>query len=203
MESRGPRTRNGNHDVILGYEVPGLPAIAREVAAVEAALPEATVLVGRDATREALRRMGGGARILHLAAHADFRADNPLLSSIELADGRLTFYDLFDLRLDADLVILSGCHTGRSQVLEGDELMGLARGFQYAGARALIASLWPVADEAAADLMARFYGHLAGRQEAPAALAATMRDGIAEGWLPQEWAPFYLSGRHAGGKRSG
>ena len=90
-----------------------------------------------------------------------------------------------------------------SITIEGDELMGLARGFQYAGARALMASLWPVEDQAAADLMTRFYGHLAGRYDAQAALAATMREGIAEGRLPQEWAPFYLTGRHAGGKSSG
>ena len=200
---RGARAGGGNHDVVLGYQVPGLPAIAREVAAVEAALPDATVLVGPAATREALRRAGGGARILHLAAHAEFRADNPLLSSIELADGRLTFYDLFDLRLDADLVVLSGCETGSSQVLEGDELMGLARGFQYAGARALIASLWPVADAATADFMARFYGHLAADPDARVALAAAMREEIAGGKLPQEWAPFYLIGRHGGSERLG
>jgi CHAT domain-containing protein len=95
-------------------------------------------------------------------------------------------------------VILSGCQTGSSQVLEGDELMGLARGFQYAGARALIASLWPVEDAAAARSMARFYAHLAADRDPRAALAATMREGIAEGGLPQEWAPFYLSGWQAG-----
>ncbi|HET6639747.1 MAG TPA: CHAT domain-containing tetratricopeptide repeat protein [Gemmatimonadota bacterium] len=202
MERRGPRGRGGNRDVVLGYEVPGLPAIAREVAAVAAALPEATVLVGADATREALHH-ARGARVLHLAAHAGFRADNPLLSSIELADGRLSFYDLFDLRLDADLVVLSGCQTGTSQVFEGDELMGLARGFQYAGTRALIASLWPVEDATAAGFMARLYGHLAADFDARTALAASMRDDIAEGRLPQEWAPFYLTGRHAGRERFG
>ena len=196
MGRRGRRPQDGNRDVVLGYEVPGLPGIAREVAAVAEALPEASVLVGGDATREAL--LGArGARVLHLAAHAAFRADNPLLSSIELADGHLTFYDLFDLRLDADLVVLSGCQTGSSHVLAGDELMGLARGFQYAGARALIASLWPVEDAAAAWFMARFYGHLAADGNARSALAATMRDGIAAGRLPQEWAPFYLTGRQA------
>jgi hypothetical protein len=198
IERRGARAHGGSREVVLGYELPGLPEIAREVAAVAAALPDATVLVGALATREALRRAGSEARILHIASHAEFRADNPLLSSIELADGRLTFYDLFDLRLDADLVILSGCQTGSSQVLEGDELMGLARGFQYAGARALIASLWPVEDAAAARSMARFYAHLAADRDPRAALAATMREGIAEGGLPQEWAPFYLSGWQAG-----
>ena len=105
----GVRTRS----LVLGYEVEGLPGIAREVEAVEAALPGATVLFGREATREALRRRGAEASIVHLAAHAEFRGDNPLLSSIHLADGRLTFYDLFDLRLQAEVVVLSGARPAR------------------------------------------------------------------------------------------
>ena len=187
----GGRTRA----LVLGYEVEGLPGIAREVEAVRAALPGATALVGRAATRGALRRLGGEASILHLAAHAVLRDDNPLLSSIELADGRLTFYDLFDLRLGAELVVLSGCQTGRGRVLEGDEVMGLARGFQYAGALSLVASLWPVEDQAAADLMSGFYTRIAAGQGPRGALAGAMRERIAGGRLPHEWAPFYLSGR--------
>jgi tetratricopeptide (TPR) repeat protein len=194
------RRENGDLDfrtgaLVLGYEVEGLEGIAREVEAVEAALPGATVLVGRKATRGALRRLAGEASILHLAAHADFRDDNPLLSSIELADGRLTFYDLFDLRLGAGLVVLSGCQTGGSRVMEGEELMGLARGFQHAGARSLVVSLWPVEDAAAAEIMGRFYAGIAAGRGPRVALGLAMREGIAAGRLPHEWAPFYLSGR--------
>ena len=69
--------------------------------------------------------------------------------------------------------------------------MGLARGFQYAGARSLVASLWPIEDAAAAGFMSRFYAGLDG----PRLLAGAMRDRIAVGRLPQEWAPFFLSGR--------
>jgi tetratricopeptide (TPR) repeat protein len=181
--------------LVLGYEVEGLPGIAREVAAVRARLPGAKVLTGASATRAALRRHGAGATILHLAAHAEFRGDNPLLSSIELADGRLTFYDLFDLRLDADLAVLSGCQTGRHAVLEGDELLGLARGFQYAGVRALVASLWPVEDRVAAGFMDRFYARLGAGEGVREALRGTMRERIGEGRPPHEWAAFTLSGR--------
>jgi hypothetical protein len=198
LDRTEPREGAGNGALILGYEVDGLPGIELEVAAVKARIPHASVLSGPAATRAALRRIGGSASIVHLAAHAEFRGDNPLLSSIELADGRLTFYDLFDLHLDAKLVVLSGCQTGQSRVLEGDELMGLARGFQYAGARALIASLWPIEDAAAAELMGRFYGHLARGDHARAAFARAMRDGIDAGRLPHEWAPFYLSGQSTG-----
>ena len=198
LERSAAKLGGGSGALILGYQVAGLPGIDREVAAVEARLPDASVLIDEAATRDALRRRGGRARILHLAAHAAYRGDNPLLSSIELADGRLTFYDLFDLRLDAALVVLSGCQTGQSVVLEGDELMGLARGFQYAGARALIASLWPIEDASAAELMGRFYCHVAQGEDARMSLARAMRDGIVAGRLPHEWAPFYLSGRSTG-----
>jgi len=189
------RTAREVRPLVLGYEVEGLPAISREVTAVRRQLPHARVLTGSSATRAALRRHGTGAPILHLAAHAEFRGDNPLLSSIELADGQLTFYDLFDLELDADLAVLSGCQTGRHGVLEGDELMGLARGFQYAGVRALVASLWPVEDAATARFMDRFYARLGAREGAREALRGTMREQIGEGRPPHEWAAFTLSGR--------
>ena len=192
----GPRpARPRARPLVLGFEVAGLSGIGREIAAVRSHLGDPLVLTGEGATRAALRRHGAGAPVLHLAAHAEFRGDDPLLSSIELADGRLTFYDLFDLELDADLAVLSGCQTGRPGVLEGDELMGLARGFQYAGVRALVASLWPVEDTAAARFMDRFYARLGGGEPPREAVRGTMRELIGEGRPPHEWAAFYLSGR--------
>ncbi|MFN2420242.1 MAG: CHAT domain-containing protein [Gemmatimonadota bacterium] len=187
--------RSGSGALVLGYEVPGLPGIGREVDAVRRWLPDADVRTGRAATRAALRRAGGGARLVHLAAHAEYRAESPLLSSIELADGRLTFYDLFDLRLAAELVVLSGCRTGRQRWLEGDELLGLARGFQVSGAGDLVASLWPVADEATARFMDRLYARLASGTAIREAMQGAMVELIEAGRLPHEWAAFLLSGR--------
>lgn len=194
---RGRAPGGGTGALVLGYEPPGLPGIGREVDAVRAHLPEAVVRTAGGATRTSLRREGARARIVHLAAHAEYRADSPLLSAIELADGRLTFYDLFDLELDADLVVLSGCRTARQRLMEGDEMIGLARGFQVAGAADLVASLWPVGDEATARFMDRFYGRLAGGEGPRAALRGAMRALIDEGRPPYEWAPFHLSGRSA------
>lgn len=187
--------RGGAGALVLGYEVPGLLAIGREVEAVRGWIPDADVRVGRAATRAALRRAGGSARLVHLAAHAEYRAESPLLSSIELADGRLTFYDLFDLRLAADLVVLSGCRTGRQRWLEGDELLGLARGFQVAGAGDLVASLWPVDDEATARFMDLLYARLAGGEGVRLAMQGAMVELIGVGRPPHEWAAFFLSGR--------
>jgi tetratricopeptide (TPR) repeat protein len=190
----------GGGALVLGYEIPGLPAIGLEVESVRRWFPEADVRVGPRATRAALRRHGAAAGIVHLAAHADYRSDSPLLSSIELADGRLTFYDLFDLRLSADLVVLSGCRTGRQRWLEGDELLGLARGFQVAGARDLVASLWPVDDRATARFMDRFYERLAEGVGARAALRGAMLELIEAGRPPHEWAAFHLSGSGGRGR---
>jgi CHAT domain-containing protein len=181
--------------LVLGCERPGLPAIGRELEAVRKRLAGARVLDAGDADRTALKRFGPEAGIIHIASHAEFRSDNPLLSSIELADERLTFYDLFDLDLAADLAVLSGCQTGRQEVLAGDELFGLTRGFQYAGAAALVTSLWPVDDEVTADFMDRFYKHLESASGPRMALTMAMRELARSGWLPQEWAPFCLSGR--------
>lgn len=181
--------------LIMGRSSPELPEIEAEVAAVREGIGEATILVGDEATRTALRRHSGGVAVVHLAAHATFRGDNPLLSAIELADGRLTFYDLFDLDMDADLVVLSGCQTGRQAVLAGDELMGLARGFLYAGSASLVSSLWPIDDAATARFMSRFYDRM-GRGAGPrTALGEVMREAIQAGHPPHEWAPFYLMGR--------
>ncbi len=189
-----PRVRR-SAPLVLGIERPDLPAIEAEVASVRSRLPGALVFVGQAARRATLRRYGNGARVVHIASHAVFRGDNPLLSAIELADGRLTFYDLFDLHLDSDLVVLSGCQTGEHQVQEGDEILGLSRGFLYAGAAALVASLWPVDDAATARFMERFYGRLEEGRGPRAALTRAMRELIEEGCEPLEWAPFYLSGR--------
>jgi len=195
------RTRRATgRAVVLGHDPGGLPAIAREIEAVRRRLPDARVRIGERARRAELRTPGPGIAtpILHLAAHATFRPDDPLLSSIEMADGRITFYDVFDLRLDADLVVLSGCQTGRSGILEGNELMGLARGFLYAGARSLVASHWPVDDEATARFMDRFYDHLSRGRHARRALGGAMRELLEEGRLPHEWAAFHLVGEAVG-----
>lgn len=194
LAALGTRSSRRNRPLIIGLERPELPAVRAEVAAVGRQLPGARVLLGSAARRSALRRFGRGASVVHIASHAIFRGDNPILSGIELADGRLTFYDLFDLRLGADLVVLSGCETGAYDVLEGDEVLGLARGFLYAGTASLVASLWPVDDVAVARFMESFYSFLerSGPREA---LRQSMCELIDRGFSIHEWGAFFLSGK--------
>jgi CHAT domain-containing protein len=139
-----------------------------------------------------------GRRVLHLATHGDFRPDNPLFSGLALSDGWLTTLDIFGLHLDASLVTLSACQTGRSVIGGGDELMGLMRAFLYAGSASLVLSLWSVEDRSAAEIMDHFYRHLAeGWTKSAALRSAQLRvlragDGLRS--HPYYWAPFVLVG---------
>jgi CHAT domain-containing protein len=136
---------------------------------------------------------------LHLATHGEFRADNPLFSGLALAGGWLTTLDIFNLHLNADLVTLSACQTGRSLVGGGDELFGLMRAFLAAGAASLVATFWTVEDRATARLMAHFYERLSSGESKGAALRHAQLQFLAEGAdevyrHPYFWAPFFLSG---------
>ncbi|MBV9790022.1 MAG: CHAT domain-containing protein [Chloroflexi bacterium] len=111
-------------------------------------------------------------QILHIAAHGEHRLDQPDLSYIQLADGHLYTDDLLQQDLSYELVTLSACETGRANVAAGDELIGLGRGFLYAGAGALITSLWRVPDDTAHTLMEHVYRSL----RAGASKAAALRD---------------------------
>jgi CHAT domain-containing protein len=143
-----------------------------------------------------LREHGRHAPVVHLATHAEFRADNPLFSGLQLADAWLTTLDIFGLELAASLVTLSGCHTGRSVVGGGEELLGLARAFFAAGAASLLLSLWAVEDSSTAEFMAMFYRRLAAGDTKAAALRSAQVAFIDDARYhhPYYWAPFALIG---------
>ena len=170
-----------------------LARVAYEAAAVGALVPRPVLLLEGEMTAEALRRLLGRATLVHLATHADFRKDNPLFSYLQLADGRLTAHDLEGIRLQASLVVLSACETGRGGELGGD-MVGLTQAFLDAGARSLVASLWQVFDPATATLMERFYRLLADVSDPEQALADTMREILATDPTahPYFWAPFVV-----------
>ena len=183
-----------DRSLVLGVADRRAPHILEEVRAVAEALPGATLLVGEAAGEEALRTQVAGCRFVHLATHALFRRDNPMFSAIQLGDSRLSLFDLYDLRLDAELVVLSGCGTGLNAVLGGEELVGLTRGLLYAGARSVLVTLWDVHDESTAEFMGRFYRHLADGAHRAQALRQAMRDLRRRYPSPYHWAPFVLVG---------
>jgi CHAT domain-containing protein len=192
--SRRPQ-RDAAGALVLAVPDPWNPGIASEASAVAAAVPGARVLLGEEATAAALRDLGAGARIIHLAAHGLFRRDNPMFSAIQLGASRLTVFDLYELDLAAEVVVLSGCGTGLSVVERGDELIGLVRGLLYAGAQTVLATLWDAQDESTARFMAAFYRHLPETADGAAALRSAMIELRAAYPHPFYWAPFILAGR--------
>jgi CHAT domain-containing protein len=162
--------------LVVAVADPSTPHVAREGATVAAILPDSELLVGEDATAEALLEKATRRKYIHIAAHGFERRDNPLFSAIGLGNSQVRLIDLDRLRLSADLVTLSGCSTGVSVVTGADELVGLMRGMLGAGAKALLAALWDVSDDATATFMTAFYRNLFGAaQRSPArALRAAM-----------------------------
>ena len=117
-----------------------------------------------------------------------------MFSSIRLGDGLLSVYDLYQLRLSAELVTLSGCGTGLSVVVGGDEQIGLMRGLLYAGARAVLLTLWDAYDSSTADFMKTFYGHLQKGWSKARAAQQGMWELRERHPHPFYWAPFALTG---------
>jgi CHAT domain-containing protein len=147
-------------------------------------------------------------RIIHFATHGILNDRHPELSGIVLSmvnergqpeDGYLTLRDIYNLDLPVDLVVLSACQTGIGKQVRGEGLIGLTRGFMYAGAPRVVASLWSVDDEATALLMKRFYRHMLGRERMSAAAALRkakieMMGANDESSAPYYWAGFVLQG---------
>ena len=137
-------------------------------------------------------------RIVHFATHGLLNSENPELSGLVLSlvdqhgksrDGFLQLQDIYNLNLPADLVVLSACETGLGKEIRGEGLIGLTRGFMYAGAGRVIASLWKVDDVATAELMKRLYRGMLTEGLPP---AAALRQSQIEMWKQQRWnSPYY------------
>lgn len=149
---------------------PGLPGAEAEAVAV-AAIHRVSETTGPAATVKAVTAALDGAKLVHLSAHGRIHPQNPLFSSLMLADGPLTVYDLEQLRRAPELVVLAACDVGRPSVSAGDELLGLGATLLALGTRQVTASVVPVADAETTPVMKAFHGRLAAGQPAENALA--------------------------------
>ncbi len=151
---------------------PGLPGALAELAALSSVYPSARVFGGDGARVDAVLAALEGADVAHFACHGTFRVDNPMFSSLRLADGMLTVFDLEKLHRAPRLVVLAACDVGTAAVSAGDELLGLAAALQRAGADAVVASLVPVADETVVAMMVELHRGVAAGRSVAVALAA-------------------------------
>jgi CHAT domain-containing protein len=202
------------------WELPPLEYSNREVTAIAKLHRQEDVAVyrGADATEEKVKTNEhlGSARRIHFATHGIMSERQPQYSGLILSlpppttnpksairnpqsveDGLLQVYEIFNLKLNAELVVLSACETGLGKEVKGEGLIGLTRAFMYAGTPSVVVSLWQVADRSTADLMVMFYEQLnQGRDKAEALrrakLAMIERGGVSA--QPFSWAPFILVG---------
>lgn len=181
--------------LVLGIADERAPQILDEVRCVSSLLPHSSLHLGEQATSSLLRERGPQSGLLHIATHGVYRQDNPMFSGIRLGDGYLNLYDLYQMRLNARLVTLSGCATGMNFVAAGDELLGLERGLFCAGATTLLLSLWDVHDESTAQLMRHFYQSYMQNGDMAGSLQSAMRELRQNKPHPFYWAPFVLVGK--------
>lgn len=143
------------------------------------------------------------ARYIHFAVHGFVNEKEPELSGLLLSlngdpveNGLLQTYEIFNLDLNADLVVLSACDTGLGKNVSGEGLIGVTRALLYAGAASVVVSLWQVGDTSTSDLMVRFYRHLNETGDRAEALRLSKLELIREGLdHPNHWAPFILIGQ--------
>ncbi|RMG50783.1 MAG: CHAT domain-containing protein [Acidobacteria bacterium] len=193
-KEKAAQPRRRGPALIMGVPDEAMPYIFREVETVASLWSDALVFTGPEATLEQLKQNAPRCRLLHLATHGVFRRDNPMFSALKLADSWLSFYDIFNLTVNADLVTLSACETGMNEIFPGDELFGLMRGFLYAGAPSLVVSLWIVNDCSTAEFMRCFYSNLSDGLPKRTALRRAQQDVRQRYPHPYYWAPFILMG---------
>ncbi len=188
------------NSLVMGIPDARAPHILNEVQSVATLLPHPELFLGAQATSQILRERGSASSLLHIATHGTYRQDNPMFSGIRLGDGYLNLYDLYQIRLPAKLVTLSGCATGMNFVSAGDELLGLQRGLFCAGATSLLLSLWDVHDESTSVLMQAFYKSYIETGDMAGALQSAMKQLRQQHAHPYFWAPFVLVGKLAENK---
>jgi CHAT domain-containing protein len=204
-----PAATGTSDERLRGAAIEGLlplPGTRREAEDVARTFPaRSTLLLGAAASEQAVKRVARDTSILHLATHGIVNERTPLDSALVLAapgvddsdNGLLQAWEIFDqVRVDADLVVLSACDTGLGRTFAGEGLLGLTRAFQFAGARAVAASLWKAPDEATAALMGAFYAELARGSGADVALARAEQQLLSrpETAHPFYWAAFVIDG---------
>ena len=204
LAQRTPRvnaslTAFGNPRIEDKYDLPGAETEVKQLAQL---FPRNTLYMGAAATKTQFREVAARSPLMHVAAHAEADAVDPLYSRILLANegGKQNFleaHEILGMPMDSTaLVTLSACESGLGRIAQGDEVLGFTRSFLSAGSSSLIASLWPVSDDATAVLMSTLYGELAKGRDIQKAMQAGQLAVLKDPKMshPFFWAPFNLIG---------
>jgi CHAT domain-containing protein len=198
----------GKGAVVLGNPSPmpeslaPLPASEKEAKQV-AQMLKVPAILGSQATRKTLQPQLNQARIIHLATHGILeygqlgQLDTPgaiALSTADQTNGLLTAPEIINLNLNAELVVLSACDTGRGNIT-GDGVLGLSRAWLGAGASSVVVSLWAVNDESTAALMVEFYRSMQSGHDRGQALRQAILKTMQQYPSPKDWAAFTLMGQ--------
>jgi CHAT domain-containing protein len=204
-----PRTTTASLSPAIRSDVPGnalprLRASAEEANTISAMVPPESrfVALGFAANKAAATSAElGRYKIVHFATHTILNENHPDLSSLVMSlvdqsgkaqNGHLQLRDIYNLRLSAELVVLSACETGLGKDVKGEGLMSMVRGFMYSGTPRVLASLWKVDDEATAELMTEFYKELLQNNRTPA--AALRQAQITQMEKKSRRSPYYWAG---------
>jgi CHAT domain-containing protein/tetratricopeptide (TPR) repeat protein len=183
-----------------GFRLPRLRSTRQEAKSIISLVPPDAAMIAMDFDATRARAMSAELsryRIVHFATHGLLNSEHPELSGIVLSlvdqagrpqNGFLRLHDIYNLDLPAELVVLSACDTGLGKDIKGEGLVGLARGFMYAGAARVVASLWQVDDEATTDLMTDFYRRMLKDRKPPAEALHEAQIAI---WKEKRWTPPY------------
>ncbi len=194
-----PRSNQFSNALVIGNPTPlpqdlsPLPGAEAEAKAI-AQLLQTKAVVGTQATKSAIVDRMSQASLIHFATHGLLEEQQALQSSLALAGSVLTADEILDMRLKADLAVLSACDTGRGRIT-GDGVIGLSRSLMSAGVPSVIVSLWMVPDEATSVLMTEFYRNLQHNPDKARALRQAMLTTMKQFPSPRDWAGFMLVGR--------
>jgi CHAT domain-containing protein len=163
-------------------DMPDLPSALEEVKILGKLFGRARVETGAKATRSVFKQTAPSARMIHVASHGVFFPERPMDSYLALSGktpeaGRLPAQEILQMNLSrASLVVLSACNSGRGEVENGEEIIGLTRAFLHAGTTSLVASLWLLSDESAQKITNRFYQEIKMGTSPSAAMIKAARE---------------------------